>query len=234
MMLKKLPLSLLFVLILAFHAKAQKTYKEVSDSLKFVYQVPTQNIIKSNIYTPIFSDIILASEFRLGFETKVANSQAVQVDLSYLGTGLLFNALINNPLGTGQQKFFLRGSRVQLQYRFYVNELVNKVNSSYPEGLYFAPLFTYSSAKIASKTSLANSSYIRMVKSALLLNLGYQFKEKLFDVFLVDVFVGAGYKNNYIFEYNAGTINYLNDFFVPMYYNNYKITMGFNLGIPLN
>lgn len=234
MMLKKLPL--ICFIFLGFHVRswAQKTYKEVSDSLKYVYRIPTQNILKSNLYTPIFSDIILASEFRVGFETKVANSQAVQVDLSYLSSGLLFNALLNNPLGPNQQKLFLRGTRVQLQYRFYLNEWVNKINQSYPEGFYMAPLFTYSTAKIASKTSLANATYIRMVKSALLVNIGYQFKEKLFDFFLVDVYVGGGYKNNYIFEYNAGAITYLDDFFVPMYYNNYKITMGFNLGIPLN
>lgn len=233
-MLKKLPFLFTLLVIVVAQAQAQKTYKEISDSLKFVYQVSAQNILKTNLYTPLFSDIILASEFRVGFETKVANSQAVQVDLSYLSSGILFNALINNPLGTNQQKFYLRGTRVKLQYRFYLNEWVNKINRSYPEGFYAAPLFTYSTAKIASKTSLANANYLRMVKSALLLNIGYQFKEKLFDFFLVDVYVGGGYKNNYIFEYNAGAITYLDDFFVPMYYNNYKITMGFNLGIPLN
>ena len=179
--------------------------------------------------------IPFTSEYRLLGEYAVNKNQAAQLGFSYLGKSPILSAIessgpaVNNVLN---QKLKVRGYRIQASYKFYLTQLSNGYNKSEflaPQGLYFAPLVSYSSAKMYMRYFQVNDIWIRATHfNANLLIGGQAFLGNL----ALDVFFGLGYKKNQWLErYTVSQIILVDMNDLPSTYSGrVKVSLGFNIG----
>ncbi len=154
-----------------------------------------KTVFKTNPLSMIAGVIPFTSEYRLLGEYAVNKNQAAQLGFSYLGKSPILSAIessgpaVNNVLN---QKLKVRGYRIQASYKFYLTQLSNGYNKSEflaPQGLYFAPLVSYSSAKMYMRYFQVNDIWIRATHfNANLLIGGQAFLGNL----ALDVFFGFG------------------------------------------
>ncbi len=177
----------------------------------------TKGMVKSNPLPILMGPGWFTSEFRLVYEKPVNLNQSFMIGASYLGKGLFIVGLLD----TMSDQLSLRGFRFQLAYKFY---LIDEA----PVGFYIAPYFSYSKVYILEKSrQIYNSDYIEISFFNFNAIAGYQFVE--FSGFVIDTFVGFGYKDNSwydSYDHTGGQYAIFQD--SPI--SHIKFTLGINFG----
>jgi hypothetical protein len=192
-----------------------------NDSLTNLFPKP-HIYLKTNPLCMLQGPIIFTSEFRLSAERMTAKKQSFQITAGYLGKGAylyLFESMQNS-----NYEFKVNGARFGLEYRIY---LFDK-NNPKPEGMYIAPAFSYSYAKITDAYSSSRNEYIQATFINYTIKGGYQLiRNKL----ALDFFYGLGYKDNTWTMNQNQSFSVLpnNDF--ELFPGNLKLILGFNVGI---
>ncbi|HET6245120.1 MAG: hypothetical protein H0V01_14130 [Bacteroidetes bacterium] len=199
--------------------KAQETIKRP------VNPQPFSVVFKTNPLPILWGPVYFTSEYRIVNEFVVGPNQSSQIGISFLGKSPIFTLIDNAMSQNGTLKIMVRGIRVQLSHRFYLN----RKDTYAPEGFYLGPLFSYSTARFTNKHLNIYNVYIRSTHINLNMIGGYQLI--LPGDFVIDMFSGFGYKENTWEEHTPPTITPINtDDFGPSYNSNFKIILGFNIG----
>lgn len=195
-------------------------------------------VYKSNPGALLWGSLPFSSEIRIVREDVVAPQQSLQVGISYLTKGpfirLIEQAMkANNPSGMGNYDIVFNGFRFQATYKWYLNDVFNKLFSSdihAPQGFYLAPHISYSQAKLTLKPLAARQIYIEMIHFNTGLLWGIQLASR--RGVAIDVFSGMGYKRNVWYQQN-GPFNRqqmdLSDFGLLLN-GNFKLYGGLNIG----
>ena len=140
-----------------------------------------------------------------------------------------------NTLNNGlQQKFIVRGFRVQASRKYYFSQFDDKLDSSEdmaPNGFYISPHFSFSSAKIDMQYFQVYDIWIRATQFNASILIGGQ---GFLGNFTLDVFTGLGYKQNeWIERFSPTQILIIDpdDLALPRTYSGpIKFSLGFNIG----
>lgn len=195
-----------------------------------------RTIVKGNPFSILAGVIPLTSEYRLITECVVSKNQSIQIGFSYLGKSPFLSLLESgNNLNNGlQQKFIVRGYRLQTSHKYYFSQFGDKLNTSEymaPQGFYISPHVSFSSAKIYMQYFQVYDIWIRATQFNASLLIGAQ---AFLGNFAIDVFTGIGYKKNEWSErYSPTQILIINpaDLALPQTYSGpIKFSLGFNIG----
>lgn len=199
--------------------------------LKPVNTMPEYHIlIKTNPFVYFWGAIPLTAEYRLVGETMVSTKQSSQLALSYLGKGIVLKSYEDSA--NNNYKFVVNGFRVQYTHKFFIKNNFQEMALFSPYGWYLGPHVSYSSAKITSKTGSIYDVFITGIHMNANLFVGYQ--TLLYNQFPLDVFFGLGIKENKWTENyrNQNQHRVIDMNRLGKYYNsNFKISLGFNIGI---
>jgi hypothetical protein len=157
------------------------------------------------------------------FEHVLNNESSFQLSGSYLGKSFYLNlieASASDPI-----RYVVKGYRFQTEYKYYISTLLQHKKA--PEGLYIAPAYSFSRAKITSRYYNASDKYISLTYSNYCLKIGYQFVN---NTLVFDTFIGAGYRDNIWVDYinNPGTV--IDEKEYTIYPGHLKLLIGFNIG----
>lgn len=209
--------------------KAQDSIREKPISPQRV-----NTVIKTNPLPILWGPVPLTAEFRIVREITVATNQSMELGFSYLGKSPLFSILENGLNQNNQVKMYVSGFRLQMAHKFYINEVLEKMEMSdfdyAPVGFYIAPHISYSSAKFTYKSLNRYDVYIRGTHFNINLLGGYQ--TLIDDQLAIDFFAGMGYKKNTWTEHSPPNNIVPVDMGLGSFYNsNVKLILGFNAGI---
>ncbi len=186
-----------------------------------------QNVIKTGLFCPFWGSIPLTSEYRLVYETPTSAHTSVQVGASYLAKNFWLWPIIMDTLKkTNAQvsQYTIKGFRIQLAFKYY--PFKDQVS---PDGFYFAPFLSYSTASMGTQDSYLHQTYFRMIYINENLVMGYQFF--LMNQAAVDIYFGLGVKQNSYLEYQYGKLTKRDD---PADFEviktSLKIVLGMNIG----
>ena len=198
---------------------------------KFVFKTNPLAVLSGEI--PIFaSEYRGVIEYVADYKSSYTGGVSLYTMSPFLKSSLEQDSSFQNA-GVTAQDFALLGFRLQLGYRLYPLAMVNKnaIDGTFPpKGLFLFGLVSYSDARLFQRAN--RSDQIQFSHLNITANAGYQF---VFDeLFTLDLYLGAGYKNNQIIEVsrtNRKVINddMINDLFI--YDSNLKINLGINIGI---
>lgn len=189
-----------------------------------------QHIYKTNNAVILFGPgpvPLWTSEFRLVYEITTSSHQSSYFGVSYIYKGVLFNFYTNQMVPNPQiYNLILNGFKVQLGHKFFLN----MADRYAPIGFYFSPRFTYYTFIFGDKWGRANGYYLKAEHFDIVGLMGFQ--GSLAQKFIVDIFMGLGYKKNSFWEV-AGNGKYVNldisD--LPLYNSPLKLVLGINYGI---
>ncbi|MCF8298519.1 MAG: hypothetical protein K9J13_13310 [Saprospiraceae bacterium] len=184
------------------------------------------DIIKTNPLPIIWGVIPFTSEYKLIYEMVTQPKQSISLGASYLGKTILWD-LFQDTTQTvyGQPEIKISGYRVQGMYKFYFT------NKYAPRGLFIGPHISYSSAKYTYQQTQINYNYLKISHFNVNCLIGYQ--DVIFDLISIELFVGAGYKNNIWEEHKTKTnFRVIKDNDMSNFYNSHqKFMAGFNIGV---
>jgi hypothetical protein len=156
-------------------------------------------------------------------EHVINENQAFQISGSYLGKSgylALMETQISDPLNIS-----VRGYRFQAEYKFYLKGLLRDIET--PEGLYFAPAYSYSHAKFINRYNAGLNEYLSMTYTYYGLKCGYQIID---NNLAIDIFLGGGYRENIWVDYMQNTSTVVDEEEYTIYPGHFKILFGFNAG----
>lgn len=203
-----------------------------------------RNLIKFNPLPIVWGPIPLTGEYRILREIPIGDHESIQVGISYLGKSPFVSLAENTinsgggPNGTGtgntnpngtlslntpEVKFKISGYRLQLNYRIYIGDKYT------PNGPYIGPHISYSEAFMSDRYIARFQQYVKVTHFNVNFLAGYQ--SVVWDKFVLDVFVGLGYKKNRWEENSSGAYKPVNTDDIPLYNFPIKFTLGFNIGI---
>ena len=222
--------------ILFFFSVCDVFSQRTNDSLKIKLKAiqPYHVVLKTNPLNMLVGCIPFTSEYKVQNEYTILPHQSVQFGISYLGKGLLLkmaeNAANRRPKNKSEINYYAKGFNIQYAHRFYLNNKKNESSNQYaPFGFYCGPMISFARAKIGIKNNTLSNNYIMASNIQICWMGGYQ--NSLSDRFIFDVYLGMGYKNNQLTEYNSRrgrkTLP-IKD--VPFYGNNFKLILGVSLG----
>lgn len=202
-------------------------------------QVPKW-VLKTNPLRTLWGPIPFTSEYRLNVETVQARYQSSQVGISYLGKSPILTLLENsaNPQGNnnfGSFEFQVVGGRLQFAHKFFLRGIFpwlepgGTLSSYAPNGYYLAPYFSMAYADI--KVNHSVNPLLKMTHLNANLILGRQMF--FWEVIAFDVYGGVGVKKNKWVQgdpvnHNANIVNQTD---MGLYGGDYRIMLGFDLGI---
>ena len=180
--------------------------------------------LKTNPLSMIQGPIFLCSEYRLCYERLIKPGQSMQVSVSYLGKSyyvILSEAMMDDPY-----HFKISGMRFTAEYRLFHTMLWGKKNAL--KGLYAAPYISWASAKISDDYSMTFNEYIKATYQNYCLKTGYQ---TIKGKFVLDFFVGIGYRNNVWTEHRNYNFSVLDNDDLEIFPGHLKLLAGFNAGM---
>jgi len=184
-----------------------------------------RNVIKTNPMAMIIGPIVFSSEYRIAIENVTSRNQSVQIGISYLGQNSILKSQYEGDTLYTQYgiSLILRGYRAQLSYRFYIND-------DAPNGLYFAPHLSYSSAKVFQKQNnyIYKDEYFKFTYVNFAGMVGYQILAN--KTIALDMFFGMGYKSNNFDLFEKNQFKAQDKEGLYMFGENFKMYLGFNLG----
>lgn len=210
---------ILIITLLPFAVKGQY----VQDSLRSKQEKILTGVLKTNPLTPFQGPILFTSEYRLSYELLIGMNQSLQLGISWLGKGCVLEIVeagSSDPI-----RFIVKGARFQAEYRWYF--LTDRIGGKAPEGVYLAPVYSRSQARITNVYFNTRDEYIQATYTHYALKIGHQWLERRI---CIDVFAGAGYRDiSWLEHFNQTTTHHDPSEFLA-YPGNLKLIMGFNLG----
>ncbi|MBL4624670.1 MAG: hypothetical protein JKY42_05975 [Flavobacteriales bacterium] len=195
-----------------------------------------RTVIKGNPFSILAGVIPLTSEYRLITEYAVSKNQSIQLGLSYLGKSPFLSLIeASTPNNNAfNQKFIVRGYRIQTSHKYYFSQLGDKFNRSdflAPQGFYLSPHVSFSSAKIYNQYLQVYDAWMRVTQ----FNASLLFGGQLFlGSIAIDLFTGLGYKKNEWSLRESPTQIIIIDpddlDLPPSYGGSIKFSLGFNIG----
>lgn len=187
---------LLLRAVTAFSQKADTTGFVGFKNVKFASK---QNLIKASPLPFLIGQIPICGELRITYERMVTHNQSFIAGMSYNYPNpiLFFGSLLT--AGTGNQSFAgysLRGVRGMLGYRYYPFKFMEA-----PSGLFLGPYLTWNYVRI--KQRGGNADYLELNYPSASFIVGYQ--EELAENFFFEGFVGLGYRNNFVVQFDSRT-----------------------------
>jgi hypothetical protein len=225
---------LFFILIILTYCASAQTVKRQNETIneKPVFPQSISLILKTNPLPILWGPIPLTSEFRLISELTVAHNQTNSIAISFLGKSPFVYIMEDITNQQGQTKLLIRGMRFQMTHKIFINGILNdlglRMPEYAPEGIYFAPHFSYSTAKFTNRYMNLHDIYIRATYVNINLLGGYQVK--VIDKLILDMFTGMGYKKNNWIEYAPPNITTIDFDDIPFVYSPFKFYLGFNIG----
>lgn len=235
-------ISLLLLSFSSFFLDAQtgaSEQKELASDELVNPQVPTW-VYKTNPLRPLWGPIPFTAEYRLKVETPQARYQSTQIGISYLGKSPVVSYLIRNVNPGGSNTFGsfdiqVRGGRLQFAYKYYLKGLISGISadqtlSSYaPNGYYISPHFSMAYADLRVNHSTMPFAEMTHLNADLVLGRQMFF----WDIMALDLFLGAGIKNNiWVFRdpanHNARVVSPSD---MGIYSGNYRLVIGFDIGV---
>jgi hypothetical protein len=212
-------------IVISFFSYSQQINKTAEIDL---LQKRKQNVLKTDVFCPLWGAIPFTSEYRLVYETPTSLHSSVQFGISYLGKNFWLWPLLMDTLRQSNpqaSQITIKGFRFQLAFKFYVFK-----DQMAPDGLYFAPLLSYSSAKFGTTYSNMYDTYIKAVYMNANLITGYQFF--FMNEMAVDFYFGLGVKQNSWLEYQSGRLTKRHDpADFELIHLPFRIVLGMNVGI---
>jgi len=187
-------------------------------------------VVKTNIL-PIFKGPLLyTGEYRIVGEMLVAYKHSLSAGVGYLGKGLMYMMQENSQSfkSQGYTPLKISGYRIQVQYKYY---FASKEYSC--KGFYVSPCLSYGRARYLDKNNPNSGDKIIGEKYQGNALLGFQMAIK--NKFVVDLFLGPGYKSNIMTEYHKSTGSQKMDTSgLGLFFNsNFSFVLGLNFGIAL-
>jgi hypothetical protein len=213
------------ILFFLFLLLSQSSFSQFYPDSIYVNRIEAKrNILKTNPFTIVQGPIPYVSEFRLAYEHVTSERTSIQISGSYLAKG--FMLLISEAATSPPINLKVLGYRFQAEFRYYL--IKRKKEICAPTGIYIAPLFSYSNARISNKSNVLQDEYYNITYTNYCLKFGIQIiKNNL----AFDPFVGLGYRDNIWQEHFNNATNVMNKKDIPFYSNNpLKILLGFNAG----
>jgi hypothetical protein len=194
-------------------------------------------ILKTNPGSILFGHFFpVCSEYKMVAEAVVSRLGGVHLGLSYYAMSPWLKSVINNDssmanAGLKATDFAMNGFRFQVGYRFYLADpTVPKAErmAGAPGGFYLMPHYSYSQIELKYK---GGGYRERFYLQNLTVNFGYQVI--LDPRWVLDMYIGAGYKNNKVLTDHGGrwvaNKTYAEE--VPILFRNpVKLNLGFMLG----
>jgi len=177
-------------------------------------------VIKINPLAILVGPIALTSEYRVVAEYATMPHQSIQIGLSYLGKNIFLD-----KLDTLSNYYNINGFRFQLSYRWYLKRLREHDKLL---GIYLEPHFSISNAYLSIPLASYNYQEYLFSYQNIALKTGLQFSIAN-DLFL-DVFMGLGYRENYLSNEHTKEFEKLNYSDMMFYKGDLKIYLGFNIG----
>lgn len=183
--------------------------------------------VKTNPFAVFLGPFAYTSEYRIVLENKTAQKQSIQLGLSCLGKNSVLKSLEQEDslFQANSLTYAVRGFRLQLSYRFFLEE--NAL-----EGFYFSPHVSYSKVNIYLKqnNTINKNSYIKGIYLNYAGMFGYQF---VANNIAFDMFIGFGYRENAWSETYNNTTSPRDDLKPYLFKENFKMYLGFNAGISI-
>lgn len=204
--------------------------EQVKQGPTFVFKTNPLSVISGEI--PFFT-----SEYRALLEYIPDYKSSYSGGVSLFTMGPILKAALNQDTAFQNanftaKDFALLGYRIQLGYRLYPIGMINKsvIDGTFPpKGLFLFGLVSYSDARLFLRSNRGNQ--IQFSHFSLSGNVGYQFVFD--DVFTLDLYFGAGYKNNQVNEVSRTNTRVITNQFgddLFIYNNHLKVNFGVNLG----
>jgi len=208
------------VLLLSVESFAQFTGR--LDSLRKAHPMGFNEVLKTNPLPILWGPILLTGEYRLTYESVTSPKQSWQVSGSYLGKSLIFWAMEDSLMGDSIPDIKISGWRFQLSYKFYTDP-----NLKAPNGIYFAPLISYSHATMWYEGYSKNLYNLKATYIFYGLTLGKQYIK---NDRALDFFIGVGYRDVKWTETYKNQLSKLetDDFIISK--SPIKFICGFNFG----
>jgi len=180
-------------------------------------------VIKINPLAILVGPIILTSEYRIVAEYATMPHQSIQIGLSYLGKNIFLS-----KIDTLNDYYNINGFRLQISYRWYIKPY--RINNKLL-GLYVEPHTSISNAYL--NVPMASYKYQKYLFSYqnIAIKLGYQ--AAIAPNIFLDLFMGLGYRENWLSNEHTGEIEKLNYTDMMIYKGDLKIYLGFNIGYNL-
>ncbi|MFB6305983.1 MAG: hypothetical protein ABEH43_03175 [Flavobacteriales bacterium] len=218
--------------ILSQNENVQKELDDVNDQ--------TQYVLKTNPFRVLWGELPFTAEYRLNAEAITGRFQSSELGLSYFGPSPLLKVIEDsiNARANGQFSisFQVSGFRLQFSHRFYFTYLFttdskNKETRTAPKGYYIDPHISASRATF--KVNHQDDASLTMKHLTAEILIGRQWRPYN-NLFLMDLFIGVGYKDNTwdLFEFGQLS-NRINDDDMGIYGGNLKLTLGVNFGLEL-
>ena len=193
----------------------------LKDSLYSNSFEPSVNyIVKTNPLAIIQGSVPYTAEYRLLVENVISSEISIQLGGSYLGKSpylTFLEAGSSDPV-----RFIVKGYRLQAELKYYL--LPNK---KAPEGLYLAPTYSFSRAKLTDQYNTVANENLTLTYSYYCLKLGYQFLDGNLSM---DTFIGAGYRDNNWVDNYSSTSQLVDKKEYELYPGHLKLLLGFNMG----
>lgn len=187
------------------------------------FEPSVNNIIKTNPLSIIQGSVPYCAEYRLLIEHVIGSKSSLQFGGSYLGKSpylTLLEAGSSDPV-----RFIVKGYRFQAEFKYYISTFIQ--NKKAPEGLYLAPTYSFSRAKLTDRYNTVANENLTLTYTYYCLKLGYQFLDGSLSM---DTFIGAGYRdNNWVDNYNS-TSQLVDKKEYELYPGHLKLLLGFNMG----
>lgn len=216
-------------LAICITANAQTLQDSVESSLP---QWPSM-VFKTNPLMILWADLPLAAEYRIGMEYINGRHTATEIDIAYLGKSPLV-AIYEDSLAGDDINLKIYGFRFQASHRIYLNGLFPKLAYTYtdysPQGMYIAPHVSIGQVRVTTRYWGPRQTFFEITHFSMNMLIGRHFYYP--NHITLDVYVGAGYKQNRWDEYENGKLTQHDPVFLGDYYHsNLKLLLGFNFGI---
>ncbi len=198
------------------------------------------HVFKVTPYMLVWGPIPFTAEYRLTNEWITGRQRSTQLSISYLGKSPILANIedsLNNGTNNGYRaiKIRVRGARLQLSHRFYLNDILqgltirHRINEYAPNGYYIAPHFSFSTAEFTTPYLRTVDSYLRFTHTNINLLIGRQFF--FWPHMCFDLYTGLGYKNNIWTEKApSNNLRRVNPNDMGIYKGNFKFTLGVDIG----
>lgn len=186
-----------------------------------------KSVLKTGAFCSLWGSIPLTSEYRLVYEIPTSSQSSAQIGISYLGKNFWLWPMMDTILQANPQasQITVNGFRFQMAFKYYFVK-----GQLAPEGLYIGPFLSYSMATVGTTYSNLYQSYLKAVFMNANLILGYQYI--YLDNIAFDFYVGLGYKQNSLVEYQSGQLIKRYDLSeYQIFPTPVKVVMGLNVGI---
>lgn len=180
-------------------------------------------ILKTNPLAIIWGPIPFTAEYRLVIESFTAPNQSIQLGASYLGKSIILTLLEDNNTNMFDLDLIVKGFRFQCAYKYYFYQK----NETF--GFYVSPFFSYSMAKFTNRYYNTYDEHVKATYINYNIIAGYQ--AGIMNIFILDIFAGFGYRDNYWIENFNQTVSSIDDSDLYFYDMHLKLILGFNAGI---